>query len=703
MPDMKKFSLLLALIIMFTGCKTKMKSDNPFFNEWETPFEVPPFDQIRTSHYMPAYLKGFEEQKLEIKAIINNPDEPDFENTIKPYVYSGELLTKVSRVFGGLNSANTNDTLQEINKEVAPLISRHEDDIILNDSLFQRVKTVFENKDKFNLSKEELKILDDIYKDFVRSGAALSPEDKEKLRKINEELSLLSVQFGQNLLAETNDFKLIIDKEEDLSGLPESVKAQAASMAKTYGMDGKWVFTLQVPSWTPFLQYSNRRDLREKLFTAYFMKGDNDNANDNKKIISRIARLRVERSQLLGYDTYADFVLERNMAKTPERVIDFLLQVWNAAIPVAKAEAAAQQELINKEGGKFKLQPWDWWYYTEKIRKEKYNLDDEITRPYFMVDNVMKGMFYVANRLYGLNFSERNDIPKYHPDVVTFEVTRDGNHVGVLMIDNYPRESKRGGAWCGVYRSQRRDLKGNMITPVVTMVTNSTPPSDDKPALLTATDAETLFHEFGHALHQLLSNTTYPGFTGTAVSRDFVELPSQIMEHWVLEPEVLKEYAKHYETGEIIPAEIVDKLDKSSKFNTGFATVEFLAAALLDMDYHMINEPVDLDIREFEKKTLDKYGLIPEIKPRYRSTYFNHIWASGYASGYYSYYWSEMLDADAFQAFKETGDIFNKEVASKFEKEILSRGGTRDPLEMYIAFRGKEPGVDALLINRGLK
>jgi len=703
MPNMKKFSLFLALIIMFTGCKTKMKSDNPFFNKWDTPFEVPPFDQIRTSHYMPAYLKGFEEQKQEIKAIINNPDEPDFENTIKPYVYSGELLTKVSRVFSGLNSAHTNDTLQEINKEVAPLLSKHNDDISLNDSLFQRVKTVFENKDKFNLTKEELKILDDTYKDFVRSGAALTPEDKEKLRKINEELSLLSVQFGQNLLAETNDFKLIIDKDEDLSGLPEGIKAQAASMAKTYGMDGKWVFTLQVPSMTPFLQYSDRRDLREKLFTAYFMKGDNDNTNDNKKIISRIARLRVERSQLLGYDTYADFVLERNMAKTPDRVIDFLLQVWNAAIPVARAEAAAQQEMIKKEGGKFSLQPWDWWYYTEKIRKEKYDLDDEITRPYFMIDNVMKGMFYVANRLYGLNFSERNDIPKYHPDVVTFEVTRDGSHVGILMIDNYPRESKRGGAWCGVYRSQSRDLKGNMITPVVTMVTNSTPPSGDKPALLTATDAETLFHEFGHALHQLLSNTTYPGFTGTAVSRDFVELPSQIMEHWVLEPEVLKEYAKHYETGEVIPAEIVEKLDKSSKFNTGFATVEFLAAALLDMDYHMLSEPVDPDIREFEKKTLDKYGLIPEIKPRYRSTYFNHIWASGYASGYYSYYWSEMLDADAFQAFKETGDIFNKEVASKFENEILSRGGTRDPLEMYIAFRGKEPGVDALLINRGLK
>jgi peptidyl-dipeptidase Dcp len=453
----------------------------------------------------------------------------------------------------------------------------------------------------------------------------------------------------------------------------------------------------------PFLKYSEKRDLREKLFTAYFMKGDNDNARDNKAIIERIANLRIERSKLLGYGSYADFVLERNMAKTPERVFEFLEEVWAAALPVAKAEADAQQELINREGGKFKLEPWDWWYYTEKIKKEKYDLSDEITRPYFKIDYVIDGMLYVANRLYGLVFTKKDDIPKYHPDVKTFEVTRDGKHVGVLMIDNYPRQSKRAGAWCGAYRGQNRDIKGKMITPVVTMVTNSTPPTGDKPALLTAYEAETLFHEFGHALHQLLSNSTYPGVSGTSVARDFVELPSQIMEHWVFEPEVLKVYAKHYQTGEVIPADIVEKLERAGKFNMGFSTVEFLAAALLDMEYHTLKEPVDLDIREFEKNVLDRYGLIPEIKPRYRSTYFNHIWAGGYASGYYSYYWSEMLDADAFQAFKETGDIFNREVAAKFENEILSKGGTKDPLEMYKAFRGKEPGIDALLINRGFK
>ncbi len=700
----KLFFILFVTAIAMTGCKQKELNENPFLNEsYGTPFEVPPFDKIKAAHYMPAYLQGIEEQKKEIHAIITNPDEPTFENTIKALEYSGELMTRVGRVFGALNSANTNDTLQQLNKELSPILSKHRDDINLNDTLFRRVKSVYENRDKFTLTDEEKKVLEDTYKGFVRSGAALSPEDKDKLRSINQELSLLSVQFGQNLLAETNDFKLVIDNKDDLSGLPEGVVAQAAQTAKRMKLEGKWVFTIQFPIMEPFLKYSDNRELRQKLFTAYFMKGDNDNKYDNKTIIARIANLRVERSKLLGYKSYADFVLERNMAKTPDRVKVFLGQVWASATPVAKAEAEAQQEIIKKEGGKFKLEPWDWWYYSEKIKKAKYDLDDEITRPYFKIDNVIQGMFYVANQLYGLEFSARTDIPKYHPDVNTFEVKRKGEHVGILMIDNYPRSSKRNGAWCGAYRSQSRDFNGEMITPVVTMVTNSTPPAADKPSLLTADEASTVFHEFGHALHQLLSNSTYPGVSGTSVPRDFVELPSQIMEHWVLEPEVLKVYAKHYNTGEVIPADIVEKLDKASKFNTGFATVEYLAASLLDMEYHSLTETAEIDIRQFEKKAMDKYGLIPEIKPRYRSTYFNHIWASGYAAGYYAYMWSEILDADAFQAFKETGNIFNKEVAAKFEKEILSKGGTRDPLEMYIAFRGKEPGIDALLINRGLK
>jgi peptidyl-dipeptidase Dcp len=701
---MKKAALFIIMAtLVFGSCKQKEKNGNPFFSDFDTPFGVPPFELIKASHFKPAFLKGFEEQKAAVNKIISNRQEPDFNNTIKALEYSSELLTKVSRVFGSLNSANTNDSLQAVNMEMAPLSSRHRDDINLNDTLFRRVKSVYENRDKFKLTQEEKKLLEDTYKGFVRNGAELSPEDKEKLRALNEELSLLSVKFGQNLLAETNAFKLIIDNKEDLAGLPDGVIAQAAATAGSLKLNGKWVFTIQYPIMEAFLKYSEKRDLRQKLFTAYFMKGDNGNDKDNNAIIARIAKLRVERSKLLGYKSYADFALERNMAKTPERVMEFLGQVWNAAIPVAKAEAAAQQELIDKEGGKFRLQPWDWWYYTEKIKKEKYALDDELTRPYFKIENVIEGMFYVANRLYNLSFTKRTDIPKYHPDVVTYEVTRDNQHVGVLMIDNYPRASKRGGAWCGTYRGQSRDINGKMIHPVVTMVTNSTPPTDDKPSLLTPDEASTLFHEFGHALHQLLSNSTYPGVSGTSVPRDFVELPSQIMEHWVLEPEVLRVYAKHYQTGEVIPAEIVEKLDKAGKFNTGFTTVEFLAAALLDMEYHMLTEPIDLNIKDFEKQVLDKYGLIPEIKPRYRSTYFNHIWSGGYASGYYSYYWSEMLDADAFQAFKETGDIFNHEVASRFEKEILSRGGTADALEMYVAFRGKEPSIDALLENRGLK
>ena len=509
------------VMALLSGCKPEVKSNNPFFNTYDTPFEVPPFEKIKAAHFMPAFLKGFEEQKKEIKTIINNPKEPTFENTIKAFEYSGELLQKVSSVFGALNSANTNDSLQAINRELSPLSSKHRDDINLNDTLFSKIKSVYENKSKFKLTDEEKKVLDDTYKDFVRSGAALSAEDKDKLRKINEELSLLSVQFGQNLLAETNGFNLVIDKKEDLSGLPEGVINQAAAMAKSLKMDGKWVFTLQVPSMTPFLQYSDRRDLRQKLFTAYFMKGDNDNDHDNKAIIARIAKLRVERSHLLGYNSFADFVLERTMAKTPEKVFSFLGQVWDAALPVAKAEAAAQQELIKKEGGKFKLEPWDWWYYTEKIKKEKYDLNDEVTRPYFKIDNVMEGMFYVANQLYGLTFTRRTDIPKYHPDVNTFEVHREGKHVGILMIDNYPRLSKRGGAWCGAYRGQSRDINGKMIYPIVTMVTNSTPPTDEKPSLLTSDEASTLFHEFGHALAALLSNKTYPG---GSLPRDFVEL-----------------------------------------------------------------------------------------------------------------------------------------------------------------------------------
>jgi peptidyl-dipeptidase Dcp len=639
-----------------------------------------------------------EEEMAEVNAIVSNSDEPTFDNTIKAMQYTGGLLDKVQQAFLPLSGANTNDSIQALQREMSPLFSKHRDDISLNDKLFERVKQVYENREKFNLTPEEGKLLEDQYLGFIRSGIGLSPEDKDKLRKINEQLSLLSVKFGENLLAETNSFTLAIDNENDLSGLPEGVRAQAASAARAKGMDGKWLFTLQAPSYFPFMTYADNRALREKMFRGYMMRGNNGNDKDNNKIVSDIVRLRVERARLLGYESHADYVLERNMAKEPEKVMEFLGQIWDAALPVAREEAAAQQALIDAEGGKFRLEPWDWFYYTEKVRKQKFNVSDEEVRPYFSVSNVTDGMFYVAGRLYNLEFSERTDIPKYHPDVKTFEVKRDNKHVGILMIDYYPRASKRGGAWCNGLRPQRIDEKGKFVTPIVSMVTNFTPPSGNDPALLTSEEASTLFHEFGHALNNLLSNTVYV----SGVSRDFVELPSQIMEHWVLEPEVLKVYAKNYRSGEVIPDSTIQKLDRAGKFNMGFTTVEYLAASSLDMEYHILTEPVEVNPSEFEKNAMDKYGLIREIIPRYRSTYFSHIFSGGYSSGYYSYIWCEVLDADAFKAFKETGDIFNKEVASRFEKEILARKGSRDELDMYIAFRGHEPGIEALLENRGL-
>ncbi len=695
---MKKLLFMMLLVALAAASCKKEVCENPFFCEWDTPFGVPPFDQIKLDHFKPAFIKGMEEELAAVDAIINNTDEPTFENTIKALQFTGELLDKTQRAFGPLSSANTNDSVQALSREMSPLFSKHRDAISLNEKLFEKVKSVYENREKNSLSPEESKLLEDSYLGFIRNGIGLNAEDKDKLRKLNEELSLLSLNFGENLLAETNGFTLAIDNEADLSGLPEGVKAQAAAAAKAKGMEGKWLFTMQAPSYFPFMTYADNRALREKIFMGYMMRGNNRNEKDNNETASKIAELRVEKAILLGYKSHADYVLERNMSKEPERVLSFLGEIWAAALPVAKEEAKAQQEMIDREGGNFKLEPWDWFYYTEKIRKEKYNISEEELRPYFAVNNVTEGMFYVANRLYGLEFAERTDIPKYHPDVKTFEVSRDGKHVGILMIDYYPRASKRGGAWCSAMRGQRIDKDGQFVTPLVSMVTNFTPPQGDAPALITPDEASTLFHEFGHALHSLLSNTVY----SSGVSRDFVELPSQIMEHWVLEPEVLKVYAKHYQTGEVISDEIITKLEKAGKFNTGFTTVEYLAAASLDMEYHSLKEPVKVNVAEFEKSAMDKYGLISEIIPRYRSTYFSHIFSGGYSAGYYSYIWCEVLDADAFSSFKETGDIFNRDVASRFEKEILSRKGSKDELEMYIAFRGKEPGIDALLKNRGL-
>jgi len=691
--------ILLSAIFLWSCSKTPQ---NPFFAEWKTPFGAPPFDKIKEQHYLPAFEEGMKQQQQEIEAIVNNPDPPTFENTIAALDYSGELLTKVSNVFFNMTSANTNDSLQNIAKRVAPMLSKHQDDILMNEKLFQRIKAVYQQKDQLELDAEQNTLLKKYYKDFVRGGADLDEEKKAELRKINEDLSVLTVQFGDNVLKEDNNFELVIEDEADLAGLPENVRTAAAEAARERGKEGKWVFTLHKPSLIPFLQYSDRRDLREKMFKAYIMRGDNNNEFDNKKIVSKIASLRVRRANLLGYKTHADYVLEENMAKTPANVYKLLNQIWTPALTMAKKEAYELQAMIFNEGKNFKLQPWDWWYYAEKLKKARYDLDEEMLRPYFKLENVIDGVFTVANKLYGITFNERKDLPKYHPDVKTYEVKEaDGSHIGILYVDYFPRASKRGGAWMSEYRQQHK-INGKMITPIICNVGNFSKPTADKPSLLSFEEVSTLFHEFGHAMHGMLSKCTYQTLSGTNVPRDFVELPSQIMENWAAEPEVLKMYAKHYQTGEPIPDELIEKIKNSSKFNQGFATVEYLAAAFLDMDWHTLTEPKEVDPIAFENQSMKKIGLIPEIVVRYRSPYFRHIFSGGYSAGYYSYIWAEVLDADAFQAFKETS-LFDQKTATAFRKNILEKGGTEDPMVLYKRFRGAEPKIDALLERKGLK
>lgn len=703
---MRKTLVIAGMALSLMACSgNKEKSAdavNPFFTEYATPFGVPPFDEIKLEHYKPAFLKGMEEQAKEIDVIVNARSMPDFENTIVALDQSGQLLRRVSAVFYGLNSANTSDEMQALSKELSPLLSKHSDDISLNPRLFERVKQVYDNKEKFNLDKEQTKLLEETYQDFVRGGANLDSAKQAKLRQLNSEIAMLQLTFGQNMLKETNAFQLVIDKKEDLAGLPESLIANAAAAAKAAGMEGKWLFTLHNPSVMPFLQYADNRALREKIFKGYINRGNNNNDADNKEVVKTLLQKRLEKAQLMGYEDYASFVLEDRMAKTSANVYNLLDEVWAPALKQAKAELADIQNEIKKEGNSFEAEGWDWRYYFEKAKKAKFNLDENQIRPYLPLDQVREGAFYVANKLYGITFTQLKDMPLPHPDALCFECKdKDGTHLGVLYMDFFPRASKRGGAWCGSYRSQTY-ADGKRQGPVVTIVCNFTQPAAGEPALLSADEAATLFHEFGHGLHNLFKDVHYYGVSG--VPRDFVELPSQIMEHWVFEPEVLKVYAKHYKTGEVIPAELIEKLDKSGKYGQGFATTEYLAASLLDMDYHVLKEiPADFDVMAFEQQTLGKRGLLKQIPSRYRTTYFNHTMGGGYTAGYYSYIWAEVLDADAFQAFKETGDIFNQDLAQKFRTYILTPGGIDDAMDMYKNFRGKEPGTDALLKNRGLK
>lgn len=690
-------------LVIFAACQSPKETDmkNPFFSDYGTPLQAPPFDQIRLEHYLPAVEEGIRQHDQEIRSITAVKDTPTFTNTILPLDESGDLLKRVMTVFDNLNSAETNEEMQKLAREIYPKMTEHQDNVMLSKELFERVKAVYEQRESAGLDHEQLRVTEKYYQDFVRSGAALSETAQARLREINQQLSSLDLRFGENLLAETNkNFRLVLEKKEDLKGLPEEVIAAAAEEAEKDSLEGKWVFTLQKPSMIPFLQYAENRELREKIYRGYFMRGDNNNEADNKEIIAKIVSLRDERAKLLGFANHAAYVIDVNMAKMPKNVYDFLKKVWEPALKVAQSERAAMQAIIDREGGGYKLASWDWWYYAEKLRKEKYDLDESATKPYFSLDNIRKGIFYVARELYGLQFVKRDDVPVYHKEVEAWEVQEaDGRYVGLLYMDFYPRDGKRVGAWNTGFSDQAYREGKKVRYPITSIVCNFTRPTAGAPALLSLDEVNTLFHEFGHALHHLFTDGPYQRTAGN-VPRDFVELPSQFMENWVTEPEVLKVFATHYQTGEPIPDELVQKIVNSGYFNQGFETVEYVAASLLDMDWHTL--PFDGDVTAFEKASMERIGLIDEILPRYRSTYFAHIFSGGYSAGYYVYMWAEVLDADAFAAFRETGELFNPEMAAKF-RTLLTKSGSDDGMVIYRNFRGKDPSVEPLLERRGLK
>jgi len=698
---MKHIKPLVALFTLTALTACGLGGENPLLEaSWDTAFGVPPYDRIGDRHYLPAFRQAMAEQKAEIDAIVNNPDPPTFANTIEALERSGKTLTRVASVFGAVESAHSNETILEVASTLAPERAAHADDIRLNSALFERIKAVYEQRAELGLDPEQMRLLEEMHKDFVRSGIDLDDEAKVRLREINAELAELSQQFGQNLLEETNDFELHVTSEADLGELPGSLKGAAADEAIRRGHENGWSFTLQRPSIEPFLQYSPNRELRRQIFMGYVMRGDNDNEADNKVILSRIAALRAERAKLMGYETHAHFVLSDNMAETPQRVYAFLDQIWEPALRVAKEERDALQQMMRQDGIAEELQGWDWRYYAEKVRMARYALDEETIRQYFQVNAVRDGVFMVANRLWGLTFVELPDLPRWHPDQQVFEVREaDGSHLGILYMDYFARESKRGGAWMNDLRAQSK-LDGE-VKAVVTNNFNFPPPSGDQPSLISFDDALTLAHEFGHALHGLMSNVTYESLSGTAVPRDFVEFPSQIMENWMSEPAVLRLYAKHYQTGEPIPEELITKIEAAGMFGQGFATVEYLAASYLDLAWHTLTDAEEKDARAFENAEMARIGLIDQIPPRYRSGYFQHIFSGGYSAGYYSYIWAEVLDADAFQAFKETS-LFDRSTADRLREHVLSKGGTRPGMDLYRAFRGRDPGIEPLLAKRGL-
>lgn len=695
---MKKLILTAAVVGMMCGCQQKQET-NPFFAESTLEYGAPNFSKIKFEDYEPAFMKGIEEQNADIQAIIDNKEAPTFENTVVALDNSGVILSRVNHVFDALTSADTNDSLTALSEKMAPILTEHVDNIYLNKELFKRFEAVHNDVEsgKVKLTTEQQRLLDKYYRTFLRSGAALDEEKQSRLKEVNKELSSLGVAYNTHVLNANNEYKLLIDNQEDLAGLPESVIAGAAESAKEDGNEGKWLFTLQKSSFIPFLQYAENRELRKQIYEAYTTRCMKDNKDDNREVLKKILTLRLEKAHLMGYDCYANYVLEECMAKNDTTVMNFLNSLWGYSLKKAKEEAAELQKIMDREKKGEKLQAWDWWYYAEKLRKEKYDIDESKLKEYFSLEDVRKGLFYAANKMYGIKMVEVTNLPVYASDIKVFKVEdADGSLLGLFYSDYTPRAGKRGGAWMSNFREQVGDQR-----PIIYNVASFTKPTGDTPALLSLREVETMFHEFGHALHGLLTKCNYLGTSGTNVARDFVELPSQFNEHWAFEPEVLKVYAKNYKTGEVIPDSLIEKIERQSTFNQGFLTTELLAASILDMNMHMLTNTDNLDVMAFEKECMDKIGLIPEIAPRYRSTYFTHI-IGGYEAGYYSYLWAEVLDADAFESFRQNG-IFDPETCKSFRTNILEKGDTDDPMVLYKNFKGAEPNVEPLLKNRGLK
>ena len=706
----KKLIKMIALsAITLAACssnnepKTETESLNPFLTEYTTPFQVPPFDQIKNEHYLPAFEAGIAEQQAEVEAISNNTEPATFENTILPFDKSGQTLDRVSNVFFNLNECLTDDEMMAIAEQVLPLLSKHSDAIMMNPKLFERIDHVYQHRNEMGLDNQQIRVVEKYHQDFIRSGAGLNAEQQAELSQINEQLSTLSLQYGNNLLKENSGYKLVIEDEKDLAGLPQTSIDAAAEQAKNEGMEGKWMFTLSKPSLIPFLQFADNRSLREQMYRAYYNRGDNNNEYDNKQLVNEMVNLRVRKAKLFGYDNYADYVLAVNMAQDSKTVDKFLIDIFNPAQQLAQKELAEMQAIADTEGANFKLAGWDWWYYAEKLRKAKYDFDENYIKPYLTVDNVRNGMFMAANKLYGITFTQNTNLPVYFPGVETYEVKEaNGDFLGILYMDYYPRESKSGGAWCTSFRESGYDINGKKIYPVVSLVMNFTPASGDTPALLTWDETETMWHEFGHSLHAFFSDGLYDRTCGN-VPHDYVELPSQIMENWVAEPEVIRMYAKHYKTGEVMPDSLIAKIENSALFNQGFMTTELIAASILDMKYHELTEPQTIDVDTFEQQQMNAIGLMSEILPRYRSTNFSHIFSGGYSAGYYAYTWAEVLDKDAFNYFKTSGNLFNPELAASFRKNCLQECGNDEGMVQYRKFRGQDPDNEPYLRARGLK